>query len=212
VRGNHDRACCGNWKFDDHFNSAARYAISWTGKMLSEENVRWLSRLPRGPVRPPGRRVTCVHGSPRDEDEYVLSKSAASDALRATCARIILCGHSHGQFGIVSNRRGLAILRPTFQSSNDAAQFELSLHKSSRYLLNPVPLVSPAIATGVRHSPSTTTRDLCSHGTVFRISCGPRKCGSGEPDFQKPSRPASGSVRKYGRRYPCVWRIRRCGT
>jgi predicted phosphodiesterase len=137
VRGNHDRACCGNWKFGDHFNPAAEYAVSWTRKVLFEENVRWLSQLPRGPVRPPGRRVTCVHGSPLDEDEYVLSKSAALDAFRATRARIILCGHSHGQFGIVSNRRGLAILKPTFQPSDDAAHFELSLHKSSRYLLNP---------------------------------------------------------------------------
>jgi diadenosine tetraphosphatase ApaH/serine/threonine PP2A family protein phosphatase len=137
VRGNHDRACCGNWKVGDHFNTAARYAIGWTRKTLSEENVRWLLRLPRGPVRPLGRRVICVHGSPRDEDEYVLSRSAASGAFRATRARIILCGHSHGQFGIVSNRRGLAILKPTFQSSNDAAHFELRLHERSRYLLNP---------------------------------------------------------------------------
>ena len=105
--------------------------------MLSEENARWLSRLPRGPVRPIWRRVTCVHGSPRDEDEYVLSKSAASNAFRATRARIILCGHSHGQFGIVSNRRGLAILKPTFQSSDGAAHFELRLRQSERYLLNP---------------------------------------------------------------------------
>jgi len=48
VRGNHDRACCGNFKYREYldFNPTARYAISWTQKARRAENTKWLSRLP----------------------------------------------------------------------------------------------------------------------------------------------------------------------
>jgi hypothetical protein len=48
VRGHHDRACCGNFKYGEYldFNPTARYAVSWTRKTLREENTKWLSRLP----------------------------------------------------------------------------------------------------------------------------------------------------------------------
>lgn len=74
VRGNHDRACCGNLKYGKYldFNPTARYAVDWTRKNLRKESTEWLSRLPRGPVKPLGRKVACVHGSPRDEDEYTV--------------------------------------------------------------------------------------------------------------------------------------------
>ena len=66
VRGNHDRACCGNFKYREYldFNVTARYVIDWTRKALRKENTEWLSRLPRGPLKPLGRKVACVHGSP----------------------------------------------------------------------------------------------------------------------------------------------------
>ena len=139
VRGNHDRACSGNLRFGEYFNfsQSASYAVGWTEKTLSTENTKWLSRLHRGPVRPLGRKVACVHGSPWDEDEYVLSKLDATTAFRATRARIIFCGHTHGQFGWSSNRRGLTFLKPSFQSSAGAGCFEMPLREGSRYLLNP---------------------------------------------------------------------------
>ena len=139
VRGNHDRACSGNLRYGEFFDFSqnARSSIRWTRKTLSEENTKWLSRLPRGPVRPPGRKVACAHGSPQDEDEYILSTLVASDAFRTTRARLILFGHAHGQFGWSSNRRKLTFLKPSFQSSAGAVQFELQLRAEDRYLLNP---------------------------------------------------------------------------
>ena len=160
VRGNHDRACSGNLRFGEYFDfsQTARYAVSWTQRILSTENTKWLLRLPRGPVRPLGRKVICVHGSPWDEDEYVLSKWAASAAFGASRARIILCGRTHGQFGWSSNRRGLTFLKPSFQSSAGAVQFELPLCSGYRYLLNPAPSANLAIVIGARHSRFTTIR------------------------------------------------------
>lgn len=139
VRGNHDRACSGNmggYEFLD-LRFVARYAADWTKDALTKENTDWLSRLPRGPVRQLRGKVACAHGSPRNEDEYVLSEFVASAAFRASRARIILCGHTHGQFGWSSNRRELTLLKPRFQSGAGAVQFELRLRTEDRYLLNP---------------------------------------------------------------------------
>ena len=139
VRGNHDRNCSGNMRVGDYLclNPTARYATQWTQKVLTNANLKWLSHLKRGPVKPIGRKVTCVHGSPWNEDEYVLSRLSAAAAFRASRARIILCGHTHGQFGWSSNRRGLTFLKPSFRSSAGVVQFELPLPNGYRYLLNP---------------------------------------------------------------------------
>lgn len=74
VRGNHDRICSVNMKLSEFraLNPLASFAASWTQKRLSAENKEWLARLPRGPLKPLGRTVACVHGSPRDEDEYMI--------------------------------------------------------------------------------------------------------------------------------------------
>jgi predicted phosphodiesterase len=74
VRGNHDRICAGNAKFGEYrdLSQLALFAANWTQKTLSAENTRWLLRLPLGSLRPLGRKVACVHGSPWDEDEYMI--------------------------------------------------------------------------------------------------------------------------------------------
>ena len=48
-----------------------RMAVYWTKKRLTPENLEFLKELPRGPVSPM-EGVQCVHGSARDEDEYVV--------------------------------------------------------------------------------------------------------------------------------------------
>jgi diadenosine tetraphosphatase ApaH/serine/threonine PP2A family protein phosphatase len=139
VRGNHDRACCGKFKYGEYldFNLTARYAIDWTRKALRKENTEWLSQLPRGPLRPLGRKVVCVHGSPRDEDEYMTLKEDVIDALHRRRAWITFCGHTHWQAGWSLNMRQVIRLKPEFSPSNCADQFELQLHQGNRYLLNP---------------------------------------------------------------------------
>jgi len=75
VRGNHDKACVG---LDDleWFNPAARASAIWTQAMLTPENLGYLKKLPRGPL--PVRDFQILHGSPLDEDEYLVAASEVS--------------------------------------------------------------------------------------------------------------------------------------
>ena len=72
VRGNHDRVCCGLTSALG-FNPVARAAAMWTNKELTAENLAWLKGVPSGPIQPEEAGVTCVHGSPLNEDQYILS-------------------------------------------------------------------------------------------------------------------------------------------
>ena len=73
VRGNHDKAATGMMELDD-FNPMAAAAALWTRNTLTPENLEWLRGLPHGPVSLPDfPDVQLVHGSPNDEDEYVVS-------------------------------------------------------------------------------------------------------------------------------------------
>lgn len=145
VRGNHDRICSGNMKFGEYraLNSLASLAVNWTRKMLSAENTKWLAQLPRGLVRPLGRKVACVHGSPRDEDEYMFFRGDVIAALYRRRAWITLCGHTHWQAGWSLEGREVTAWAPVFESSGRAEQFELKLHEGYRYLLNPGSIGQP---------------------------------------------------------------------
>ena len=48
-----------------------RAAALWTLQALSEENAEYIRNLPKGPLMLDGFQV--VHGSPFDEDEYVIA-------------------------------------------------------------------------------------------------------------------------------------------
>ena len=79
VRGNHDRACTG---LDDlqWFNPIARQAALWTLEQLSKTNVDYTALLAKGPVMMDGFEI--VHGSPYDEDEYVIAAGEAGTGFR----------------------------------------------------------------------------------------------------------------------------------
>jgi predicted phosphodiesterase len=79
VRGNHDKACSGLMNLQD-FNPVAGLAALWTRNQLSADNLSFLRELPGGPVAPV-ENLHCVHGSPRDEDEYVFLPREAYSIL-----------------------------------------------------------------------------------------------------------------------------------
>lgn len=139
VRGNHDRICSGNIRFGEYrdLSRLALYAANWTEKALSRENAKWLSRLSRGPLRPLGRKVACVHGSPNSEDEYIIYDWSAYSALNANRAWITFFGHTHLQGGWVKKQRNVTAVKPQFHSSSEAECFEFQLSKKCRYILNP---------------------------------------------------------------------------
>src|ERR1035438_8656857 len=79
VRGNHDKVCCGIDPGGD-FNPTALKAARWTQEQLTPENLQFLRDLPVGPVvQVPSRELAylIVHGSPLDEDEYLVSGTDA---------------------------------------------------------------------------------------------------------------------------------------
>ena len=94
IRGNHDRACA----FEEDlewFNPVARTSTLWTRSVLTAPNRLWLRELAQGP-RGVGD-FQLIHGSPRDEDEYVISLEEFRDAFGHLEARVAFFGHSHVQ-------------------------------------------------------------------------------------------------------------------
>ena len=139
IRGNHDMASSDPDTFSLHhrLNSTAATAAIWTYLVLTKENREWLLGLPSGPVKPLRRSLICVHGSPREEDQYISSEYVAQAALDASRARLTLFGHTHEQVAWIAIRRALYPLVPEFRSRSGAVQFVLPLLRKNRYLLNP---------------------------------------------------------------------------
>jgi len=149
VRGNHDRVCSGLGGIEE-FNPVAQRAARWTECVLTGEHRDWLRHLAVGPIAPDGPFVRCVHGSPADEDDYVLTVRDAWPALEATDARITFFGHTHVQGGFATNGDEWFRLSPQYAGHRfhpgdhreqgghaEAEEFELELRVGARYLLNP---------------------------------------------------------------------------
>jgi predicted phosphodiesterase len=94
IRGNHDRACAGLLDLDD-FNPVARAACLWTMRELTSENISYLTGLSEGPVKVENFQL--AHGSPLDEDEYLLSLADARPVLRKLETSFVFFGHTHLQ-------------------------------------------------------------------------------------------------------------------
>ena len=103
IRGNHDRACVGLLDAGE-FNPLARWATEWTRRELTLENFEFLRSLPMGPLSVDGFQM--VHGSPLDEDEYILGPIEALTNLRAMTAPWVLFGHTHHQGGFALSPKG----------------------------------------------------------------------------------------------------------
>ena len=110
VRGNHDRVCAG---LDDpeQFNQSARAAAYWTRGHLKPENLQYLRDLPLGPSEV-AERFTILHGSPRDEDEYVTTSWEAEEAFQLLPHPISFFGHTHLQGGFLRSPNALAETLP----------------------------------------------------------------------------------------------------
>jgi predicted phosphodiesterase len=131
VRGNHDKVCAGledlSW-----FNPVARSAANWTGAALTPENLVYLRSLPRGPVTFDG--VALLHGSPVDEDEYVVSTFAASQVAPYLELQVSFFGHTHLQGGFLCHRNGIRRLpRPGPNEKRCTVEIE----HTTLHLLNP---------------------------------------------------------------------------
>lgn len=94
IRGNHDRAVLGgdtSW-----FNDLAAAAIRWTRVVLAPAGMGYLKSLEdriRG--RTAEGVVAMYHGSPRNDDEYVMPWAADEALVEMARAPFVLLGHTH---------------------------------------------------------------------------------------------------------------------
>ena len=137
VRGNHDKAATGIMELDE-FNPMAAAAALWTRNELTPQNLEWLRTLPHGPVSVPELpQVQLVHGSPSDEDEYVVSLGDALAPLITLAAPLTFFGHTHLQGGFFANGSSADGFRPEYRTVGRPESVALQLKPSNRYLLNP---------------------------------------------------------------------------
>ena len=139
VRGNHDRACAGLSDLKE-FNPVAALSAYWTKNTLNPEYLEWLRALPQGPLRRddlPGMEF--VHGSPLDEDEYLLNTASADDNLELPGhAPLIFFGHTHIQGGFVDEDGESRPFRPDLRQPGwTGTVHECGLTPGERYLINP---------------------------------------------------------------------------
>jgi diadenosine tetraphosphatase ApaH/serine/threonine PP2A family protein phosphatase len=136
VRGNHDRVC-GGLTSSLGFNSVARAAALWTHDELTPKNLAWLNAMPQGPLHPTLEGVSCAHGSPLDEDQYILNVRDAWAPLQQMTTAITFFGHTHIQGGFAQNGPRWHEIYPKYHSRNDGDSWTLELPAGTRHLINP---------------------------------------------------------------------------
>lgn len=137
VRGNHDKAVCGLIDIKD-FNPAAALASSWTRAQLTTENLEWLRALPQGPVQIAGLPgAQFVHGSPVDEDEYVVTAGDAVAPLIVASTMVTFFGHTHLQGSFLLNDDHVDAIHPAYRTVGQIESSEFPLKNNLPYLVNP---------------------------------------------------------------------------
>lgn len=137
VRGNHDKASAGLMDLKD-FNPIAGLAALWTRSQLTPENLDWLGALPQGPLQidgVPGAQF--VHGSPLDEDEYVVTVRDAVEPLLTSSIPLTFFGHSHLQGSFLGNGSNADVYRPEYRTVGQAESSDFPVKPGLRYLINP---------------------------------------------------------------------------
>jgi predicted phosphodiesterase len=138
VRGNHDRACTGA-DLLEYFNPSARASALWTRGTLTPGNSNYLEHLARGPLhvthsgasRLSGTQsggFDLVHGSPLDEDEYLVGVEDVQFLRESLETKLTFFGHTHVQGGFLLAPRSVKRIVP---------DRVLQLEPDYYYLINP---------------------------------------------------------------------------
>ena len=131
VRGNHDKVACG---VDDGsgFNAVAQFAAQWTKDRLTPDNLEYMLTLPQGPLQTPDGTVIC-HGSPRNEDEYLLSNGDAAGAFSIGGGQVTFFGHTHIACVFSDSVLDLGVSSVLLKGAEGSMEIEPEV----RYLINP---------------------------------------------------------------------------
>jgi diadenosine tetraphosphatase ApaH/serine/threonine PP2A family protein phosphatase len=142
VRGNHDKACSGVSDLSD-FNPIAGLAALWTREKLTAGHLEFLRELPHGPISPM-KDVQLVHGSPRDEDEYILMASDGYVLLAATPVPLTFFGHTHVQRYLLLDEMGQGkSFAPSYKSAKGKQTATLEIKSGTKYMVNPGSIGQP---------------------------------------------------------------------
>ncbi|MEM7050479.1 MAG: metallophosphoesterase family protein [Acidobacteriota bacterium] len=135
IRGNHDKVVAGIQE-GENFNHAALEAARWTAERLTAKNRRYVYELPEGPIRV-AEDVAICHGSPLDEDTYVLSDFDAFEIFSAFDSPLTFFGHTHvtSMFWVRGGHVRVEALR--------GKTGRIALHPEARYLINPGSIGQP---------------------------------------------------------------------
>jgi predicted phosphodiesterase len=131
IRGNHDKVVAGLEDLE-WFNDVAKAAARWTMKQLSPEHQRYLQSLARGPINL--EHFSIFHGSPRDEDEYIMSPHDALPGFEYAPQPLCFFGHTHLQGGFFSIRGRIGNIP---QLRADETHYAFALEPDLFYLINP---------------------------------------------------------------------------
>ena len=131
VRGNHDKVSTGQEDLE-WFNPVARAAALWTLHNLTTANIEYIRGLSKGPVLLDGFQV--LHGSPFDEDEYVMAASEAGQAFGYLESRLAFFGHTHVQGGFIWNHSRVETIPAT---STRSRRRKMEVDPECGYLVNP---------------------------------------------------------------------------
>jgi diadenosine tetraphosphatase ApaH/serine/threonine PP2A family protein phosphatase len=130
VRGNHDKIALGMDQAKG-FHAIARAAARWTLDTLTPDHRQWLAALPEGPCTV-DELVEICHGSPFDEDAYIVDEFEALKAINTAAAPLCLYGHTH--FGVAFQLAN-GVLEITRLAGS--GRTELLLRGGVKYLVNP---------------------------------------------------------------------------
>jgi diadenosine tetraphosphatase ApaH/serine/threonine PP2A family protein phosphatase len=131
VRGNHDKVASGLDDAED-FNPMARAAAQWTRDALTPDTVAYLRDLPVGPLVVDDLVEIC-HGSPMDEDLYIVADLDAARSIGAARSPLCLFGHTHvALVARIDGQRRLEIEAP-----QGHPEFETRIDPDTKYLINP---------------------------------------------------------------------------
>ena len=131
VRGNHDKVVSGLESLE-WFNEVAQTAARWTVSQLDPEQVSALRDLPAGPLQLEHFHIW--HGSPRDEDEYVVSLNEATPLFEYLRLPVAFFGHTHVQGVYFAKQQKIGARAPVPRQERESA---IELEPDLLYLINP---------------------------------------------------------------------------
>ena len=120
IQGNHEARLLD--EPTGRFNVVAEAAIEYTKQALADPEMAFLRTFPEQTLFRDD--ILCVHGSPFDRDEYVMTQAQMKAVLDYIDSWLCFCGHTHQQY--LFDGDGIRI-----------GPIETVLSRDKKYLINP---------------------------------------------------------------------------